>query len=181
MTKIIAYDLGTGGIKASLYDENGVSLATSFIQYNTFFPRDRWHEQRPMDWWNGVCKSTKILMEKSNTDAKEITALALSGHSLVAVPINKDGELLLTQVPIWSDTRAINEADQFFSQISYEEWYLKTGNGFPRECYTVFKLMWMKKNQPEVYKRIYKVLGSKDFINYLLNFPTTIVVMNLEK
>ena len=167
MPKVIAYDLGTGGIKASLYDEKGVSLASSFIQYETYYPKDRWHEQRPMDWWNGVCKSTQILLEKSNTSAEEITSLALSGHSLVAVPISKDGELLLSQVPIWSDTRAINEADQFFSRISYDDWYLKTGNGFPRECYTVFKLMWMKKNMPEVYKRTYKILGSKDFINYL--------------
>ena len=37
--KLIAYDLGTGGIKSSLFDENGHSLAESFIQYETYFPQ----------------------------------------------------------------------------------------------------------------------------------------------
>jgi xylulokinase len=61
MRNLIAYDLGTGGIKASLFNGKGDSLSDVFIQYETFFPADKFFEQRPMDWWNGVCEATKLL------------------------------------------------------------------------------------------------------------------------
>ena len=70
-----------------------------------------------MDWWNGVCKSTSLLLEKTGVNPADIAALALSGHSLVAAPIDKNGNLLLDQGPIWSDTRAENSLDGFFRQI----------------------------------------------------------------
>ena len=92
--KLIAYDLGTGGIKSSLFDENGHSLAESFIQYETYFPQKGWHEQAPMDWWRGVCASTKRLLEISGCDSKDIVAAALSGHNYVTVPMSRSGELL---------------------------------------------------------------------------------------
>ncbi len=168
MEKIIAYDLGTGGIKASLFDENGRSLSESFIAYPTYYPNDRWCEQRPMDWWKGVVDSTKALLQKSGTAPNEITCAALSGHSLVTAPMSKDGELLLDQVPIWCDMRPADMTEDFFRNVPYADWYLTTGNGDPPECYSILKMMWMKKYQPEIYGKTDVVLGSKDFINYML-------------
>ncbi|GHT84926.1 pentose kinase [Bacteroidia bacterium] len=166
--KIIAFDLGTGGIKASIFDENGNSQAESFISYPTFYPHNQWHEQRPLDWWKGVCQSTSILLGKSGISPAEIACVSLSGHSLVAAPLNKKGELLTEFVPIWSDTRAGDCTADFFSELDYEDWYKITGNGDPAECYSILKLMWMKKHQPEVFKEVDKIVGSKDYINYKL-------------
>lgn len=165
---IIAYDLGTGGVKASLYDEGLQTIAKSFIEYPTYYPGPGRHEQRPEDWWNGVVQSTKNLLSQSGVEASSIQCLALSGHSLVTVPIGSDGALLAEQVPIWSDTRADVQAKRFFETIDEEAWYNATGNGFPAACYSLFKLMWLKDNQPELYSKVDKVLGSKDYINYCL-------------
>lgn len=164
--KLIAYDLGTGGIKASLFDVDGNSLAEVFRQYETYFPENKFVEQRPLDWWDGVCAATHALLQQSGCHAEEIACTALSGHSLVAVPLDTDGNLLLDQVPIWCDMRAVDEISDFFKDLPYDDWYQTTGNGDPAECYTILKLMWMKKNQPEIWKNIDKILGSKDFINY---------------
>lgn len=166
--KFIAYDLGTGGVKASLYDQHLTPLAKSFIEYDTYYSNTYMHEQKPSDWWNGVVKSTKLLLSRSGTAANEITAVSLSGHSCVAVPIDKKNNLLLEKVPIWSDTRAADEAKEFFQKEDYENWYLKTGNGFPPACYVIFKLMWYQKHMPDIYKQIDVILGSKDYINFKL-------------
>lgn len=166
--KLIAYDLGTGGIKASLFDVDGNSLAEVFQQYETFFPKDKFTEQRPMDWWAGVCHATHLLLEQSGCLAEEIACAALSGHSLVAVPLDKTGKLLLEQVPIWCDMRAEDQIPEFFKDLSYEDWYTTTGNGDPEECYTILKLMWMRQHQPDIFDQTHKILGSKDFINYKL-------------
>lgn len=166
--KLIAFDLGTGGVKASLYDCHLNTLAKSFIEYGTAYPSANMHEQKPEDWWEGVLQSAGKLLSESGARPEDIGCLALSGHSLVAVPIDRQGNALLQSVPIWSDTRAENEAREFFQKTDAQDWYMTTGNGFPAPCYPIFKLMWMKKHQPEVAEKIYKVLGSKDYINYRL-------------
>jgi xylulokinase len=166
--KIIAWDLGTSGNKASLYDEDGTCITDTFISYNTSYPAHGWHEQRPDDWWNAVTESTKLLIEKSKVAKEDIYCCGISGHSLVPVLIGKDGKLLKDSVPIWSDGRAHEQAKKVFLKFDEEEWYMKTGNGFTPAFYTAFKLLWYRDNESDVFKNIAKFIGSKDYINYRL-------------
>jgi len=166
--KFIAYDLGTGGVKASLHNDDLGTLAKTFIEYKTYYSGPNMHEQRPADWWQGIIGSTAKLLAASGTSPKEVSCVSLSGHSLVTVPIDKDRNVLMEQVPIWSDTRAAEEAMEFFQKIDYTDWYMTTGNGFPAPCYSIFKLIWLKKHSPSIFYKIDKVLGSKDFINFML-------------
>ena len=166
--KIISFDLGTGGNKASLYDVEGNCLATAFVPYNTHYPQVGWHEQHPQDWWNAVVESTRKLLVSSQVDKATIAALSISGHSLGAVPMDKDGNLLRQSTPIWSDIRAQVEVREFFKKVDADTWYMTTGNGFPAACYTIFKVMWYQKNEPEMWKKVYKILGTKDYINFRL-------------
>lgn len=165
---ILAYDFGTGGIKASLYNQEGHPISTSFYAYETLYPNVGWHEQKPSDWWEAICSSTKTLLRLSGANGSEIEALAISGHSLGVVPLDSQGRLLRDSVPIWSDTRAQKQADDFFSEYPKDKWYLKTGNGFPAHLYSAFKLMWYQKNEPEMFSKVATVLGTKDYLNYLL-------------
>lgn len=167
-TRIISYDLGTGGNKASLYDLEGNCLSSVFVPYRTCYPNVGWHEQRVEDWWNAVIESTRKLLEKTGENKDNIECMAISGHSLGAVPIDKNGKLLREMTPIWSDIRAAKEVDEFFNRIDSDNWYLTTGNGFPAACYTIFKIMWYKNNESEMFNNIYKILGTKDYINFKL-------------
>lgn len=166
--RIISYDLGTGGNKASLYDLSGNCLSTAFVPYSTYYPYVGWHEQRPEDWWNAIVESTRKLLQKSGEDKENIECLAISGHSLGAVPVGKNGNLLRSSTPIWSDIRSSKEVSEFFSKTDRDYWYQTTGNGFPAACYTIFKIMWYKNNEPEIFNKTYKILGTKDYINYKL-------------
>jgi len=163
---ILAYDFGTGGTKASLYDVAGVCLASDFASYETFYPQDGWHEQRPADWWQSVVESTQKLFADCPVDKSAVKAIGISGHSLGLVPLDVDGNLLRDLVPIWSDSRPDEQVPEFFENISEEEWYLLTGNGFPPPLYTVFKIMWLRDNEPEVFSEIWKIIGTKDYINF---------------
>jgi xylulokinase len=166
--KILSFDLGTGGNKASLYDADGNCLASAFVPYTTQYPQVGWHEQRPADWWNAVVQSTRKLMNSSGINKADIIGLGISGHSLGAVPVDKDGNLLRDATPIWSDIRAQAEVEEFFSKTDPTEWYLTTGNGFPAACYTIFKVMWYRNHEPEMFGRVHKILGTKDYINFRL-------------
>jgi len=166
--KVIAWDLGTGGNKASLYDRDGNCLESAFIPYNTAYPAHGYHEQNPLDWYDAVVKSTRLLLERSKVNANDIVACGISGHSLVVAPLDKYGNLLRERVPIWSDGRAMKQAQEVFSRYDEEKWYMTTGNGFTPALYSAFKLLWHKENEPDMYKKIDKVVGTKDYINFRL-------------
>jgi len=165
---IIAYDLGTGGNKAALYDFMGNCLAENFVAYPTHYPKAGWHEQRPLDWWQAVIQSTHSLLHESGIDPGEIECLGISGHSLGVVPMDKNGTLLRDMTPIWSDSRSTFQASTFFEKVNEVEWYQVTGNGFPAALYSVFKIMWYRDNEPAMFEKISKVIGTKDYINYRL-------------
>ncbi len=167
--KILAYDLGTGGVKASVYNQKGISLSESFISYETNYPKSGYHEQNPLDWWNAVVSSTKSLIQQKPSIQKDIVCIAVSGHSLGVIPVGAVGSeynLLCNQVPIWSDSRAGAQAKKFFKNISSAEWYSTTGNGFPPPHYSIFKIMWFKKHFPDLYHKTDKFIGTKDYINF---------------
>lgn len=165
---IISFDLGTGGNKASLYSAEGQCLASAFEPYPTHYPQVGWHEQAPEDWWMAVVASTRKLLANNEVNPAEILAISISGHSLGAVPVDREGRLLRKTTPIWSDIRAQDQVKDFFSRIDPDNWYLTTGNGFPAACYTLFKVMWYRDEEAEMFARIHKILGTKDYINFRL-------------
>lgn len=165
---IAACDLGTGGAKTSLFSAEGHCVADAFTSYPTAFPQVGFHEQNPLDWWGAVVSSIKDVVARAEIDPKRIRALGMSGQSLAVVPLDAGGSLMSTSVPIWSDSRAKAEAAEFFEGVDEREWYMRTGNGFPRHLYSAFKLMWLRNREPSVFKNASVFVGSKDYVNYKL-------------
>ena len=169
MDRIIAWDLGVGGSKASLYDRDGRCLASAFVSYNTRYPNSGWHEQSPEnDWWHAVVEGTKQLLAKTEADPREIVCCGISGHSLGAVPLDREGHLLRPFTPIWSDGRAVAQTREYFKHYDEVAWYRTTGNGFSPQLYSLFKILWYRDNEPEMFSRIDKIIGTKDYINLRL-------------
>ena len=65
---VIAYDLGTGGIKTSIFGEDGISRGFSFLPYETSFPREGFREQRPETWWEAVKQTTSEVLRETGID-----------------------------------------------------------------------------------------------------------------
>lgn len=165
---MIAFDLGTGGNKAVLYDVEGNCLANCFVPYQTYYPASGWHEQNPAEWWRAVIRSTRELLSTTAVPPGEIECCGISGHSLGVVPLDREGSLLREGTPIWSDSRPTTQVVELFEKVSEEEWYYTTGNGFPPPLYSVFKIMWYRDHEPQMFDRIDRVIGTKDFVNFKL-------------
>lgn len=165
---LLAFDLGTGGCKAALVATDGTIVASAVATYPTTYPEPGHHEQRPTDWWDAVVASSRELLTQVPSAPGSIVAIGLSGQSLALVPLDAHGELLVDSVPIWSDARGADAADRTFEQIAEDEWYLRTGGGFPAGLYTAFKVGWLAAHRPEVMARTAVVVGSKDVINHRL-------------
>ncbi|MEE8593735.1 MAG: FGGY family carbohydrate kinase [Candidatus Bipolaricaulota bacterium] len=165
---VIGFDLGTSGCKAILMDADGNVLAVADASYSTYYPTPGRREQDPNAWWDAVVQCTKTLLENAGVSSSAIACCGVSGHSLGVVPVGEDGGVLLNRVPIWSDGRADAEAAAFFERVDECQWYAETGNGFPRQLYAVFKMMWYLKRMPDLFRRTAHFLGTKDYINLRL-------------
>lgn len=166
MNGLLAFDLGTSGVKCVLFDEKGNALGTRYGEYETYYPAPDCREQCPAHWIDRIADATVALREEYPD--VNIRGVGVSGHSLGALPIDCDGNLLAQRIPIWSDARASSQAERFFRQVDYRQWYETTGNGFPRELYSLFKIMWYQEHKPELYRKTDKFIGSKDYVNLFL-------------
>lgn len=156
---ILAHDLGTSADKAVLFSlEDGI-LASEIEEYPLYTTGGGEAEQDADDWWRAVCETTKRITEQYDPSA--IAAVTFSAQMQGCLCIDRDFRPL-RRAMIWADMRAAKEELELAEQISREEYYHITGHRM--SCtYGAFKLMWLKKREPEVYRKTWKVLCAKDY------------------
>lgn len=159
---LLAHDLGTTGNKATLYAADGTLVSSDFYGYQTFYPRHNWAEQNPNDWWQAVCVSTQRLLQKSHVAPEQIAVVSFSGQMMGAVMVDRNGTPLRDCI-IWADMRSDKQAADIARQLSNEEVYHISGNPIS-PSYTIEKVMWIRDNQPEIFRQTYKFLHAKDYI-----------------
>lgn len=161
---LLAHDLGTSGNKATLYDTDGNLVKSIVYSYDTNYFNSNWAEQDSDDWWKAVCATTRNILE--GVDKAKVAAVSFSGQMMGCLCVGKDGRPLRKSI-IWADLRSVKEMNDIKYRIGDERFYKITGHRIS-PSYTLQKLLWIKNNEPEIYKETYKVLNSKDYILYKL-------------
>lgn len=161
---LIAHDLGTSGNKATLFTTEGELVKSITYSYNTKFYNGNWAEQNPEDWWRAVCTTNHQLLDK--IDKKQVKGLSFSGQMMGCVVVNQNGDLLRDAI-IWADQRSVEEENEIRSKMDEKEFYHITGHKISAS-YSIEKLMWIRKHQPEIFSQVYKMLLPKDYIIYRL-------------
>lgn len=161
---ILAYDIGTSGVKASLFSETGKLIAVNTQNYPIDFTNDTWAEQNPDAWWRAVINASQGVVR--HVQPGDIACLCFSGQMSGSVFIDKAGEVLCPAM-IWADRRAAEQAHSLSARIaSWEERYYHLTMRAPTEIRPMEKIMWVKENLPAVYERSAKILCCKDYIAF---------------
>jgi xylulokinase len=159
---ILAHDLGTTGNKATLFSLEGKLGASVLYEYPVSYPNPGWVEQKPSDFWQAVCTSTKQLLEKAGVSGKDVAAVCFSGQMMGCLLVDKEAEPL-RPIIIWADTRAGKQAEKMEAKLGMDYVYQKTGHRISAS-YSAAKLLWVKDNEGDVYRRTYKMIHAKDYI-----------------
>ena len=169
---IVAHDLGTSGNKATLYDLNGNLCASNVYEYPTYYPFHNGVEQNADDWWKAVCATTKKLLEISGVTKSEIACVSFSAQMMGCLAVDANGTPLRNMI-IWADQRAVKQAEMLEEAVGMESVYKITGHRIS-PAYSAAKILWIKDNEPEIYKKTYKFLHAKDYIIHKMtgNFVT---------
>ena len=165
MKYLIGCDFGGGASKATLLREDGCVIAEASSEYETTYPHPGWAEQDPDDSLKAFLANIRSLLEQTGIDASEVAALALDGATHTAVLLDENDEIIRPAI-YWTDQRAVEEAREL-KETRGEEIEKIAGNT-PGALWTLPQLMWLRKNEPEHFRRIRKVLSMKDYVRYRL-------------
>lgn len=167
MEYLLGIDVGTSGTKCALFTIDGTVAASATFEYPMLQPRNGWAEQDPAQWWDAVVKGVRHLLSESKAAPDSIRGIGLSGQMHGLVLLDKDGELLDNAI-IWCDQRTGQECDDMTRDLGVEKIIAITANP-PMTGFTAAKLLWIKKNKPEIFKKTAHILLPKDYIRYKLS------------
>ena len=164
MEVFLGIDLGTSCVKAALIDRNGniTGLGSADISLDLPFPG--YAEQNPAEWWEA--SKAAIGSAKQQCPEAEIKGIGISGQMCGSVLLDKDGNLL-DQCIIWLDQRAERENEEV-KEILRMDAILDVTANFPLVSLWTPKLLWLRRNKPEIYNRTAHVLFPKDYLKWKL-------------
>ncbi|MEO6804883.1 MAG: xylulokinase [Edaphobacter sp.] len=164
---LLGIDVGTGGTRAVLIDNTGTVVASFACEHAPIrSEHSGWAEQEPEDWWRAAREAIAGVMAASELTGAEIEAVGLTGQMHGCVMLDADGRVLRPAL-IWCDQRTQPECDWLTEKIGFERLIELTCNpALPN--FTLTKLLWVKKHQPEIFAKIAHVLCPKDYVRYRL-------------
>lgn len=161
----IGIDLGTSAVKMLLMDEKGNIKNIISREYPLNFPRPGWSEQAPQDWYAQTIEGIRELTQ--DCDKSQVAGISFGGQMHGLVILDEKDEVIRPAI-LWNDGRTFEECDYLNDVIGKDKLSEYTAN-IAFAGFTAPKLLWVKKNEPENFNRICKIMLPKDYIAYMLS------------
>ncbi len=160
----LGFDVGSSSLKATLLDvETGTVIASALspeTELEIIAKKPGWAEQYPEVWWEHAKRATAKILS-GGIPAADIGAIGISYQMHGLVIVDRDHKVLRPSI-IWCDSRAVEIGEEAFRELG-EENCLKQFLNSPGN-FTASKLKWVKDNEPEIYRKIYRVMLPGDYI-----------------
>ncbi len=167
MNYTIGIDIGTTSTKTILINENGDVAASSTKDYPLEVPRAGWAQQKPGDWYGAAVDTIKEVIKKSNIDPKGIKAVGLSGQMHGSVFLDGDGEVIRPAI-LWCDQRTEEQCKKIYDIFGYKN-FIRLSFNKALPGFTAPKILWLRDNEFQNYKKIAHILLPKDYVRYKLS------------
>jgi xylulokinase len=160
----LGIDIGTSAVKALIADDREVTVAESEVPLTLQRPQPGWAEQDPDAWWLAVQQAMAALRTQIGSRMADVAAIGLSGQMHGAVLIDAHDRPLRPAI-LWNDGRSIEECRILNETVLN----LAATLGVPAmPGFTLPKLLWIARHQPELHRQIARVLLPKDYIRLKL-------------
>lgn len=165
MGYIAGIDLGTSSVKVLIMKETGKVLGMGHVGYEVVTPKMSYAEQNPQVWWKSVKQAAQEAIANAGIHSEEISCIGLTGQMHGVVALDKENEPVAPAI-IWMDQRSAEEAKEIktlAAELLDTELLNQPGAGM-----MICSLLWLKRNRPQMYDKIQKVMLPKDYIRYRL-------------
>ncbi|MDB4891271.1 MAG: xylulokinase [Gemmatimonadetes bacterium] len=161
----LGLDVGTSGVKAILVSSSGDVQASATSPLTMQTPHAGWAEQHPHAWWDATLVSIKAV-KRARPDAI-IAGVGISGQMHSSVFLDRAGEVIRPAL-LWCDGRTTAECAEITQRVGGEERLRELACNPALEGFTLPKVLWLRKHEPEAYARLATVMLPKDYIRYRL-------------
>jgi xylulokinase len=160
----LGIDTGTFESKGVLTDEKFNIVAVHSEQHGMENPKPNYFEHdADKVWWHDFCKISNALIQKSGINPGDIMSVGISALGADCVPVDEECRPLSKAILYGIDARAVKEIEwltEYYGEEQIKVWY-----GRPLCSSDVMpKILWIKNNEPEIYKKTYKFLTGSSFI-----------------
>ena len=164
MNLYIGIDLGTSAAKLLLMDEGGNVKNVVTKEYPLEFPQPGWSQQNPEDWRKAVLEGIPELLQ--GFEASDVAGIGCGGQMHGLVILDEDDQVIRPAI-LWNDGRTAKQVEYLNDTIGKEKVSSLTAN-IAFAGFTAPKLLWIKENEPENFRKIAKIMLPKDYVNYIL-------------
>jgi len=165
----LGLDIGTGGCKAVVFDSEGKELASSFREYPVLHPHPDWAELNPDEV---IDKCFEVIKAVNAAITDPVVALSISSQGEAFTPVGRDGRALGNAM-VSSDARARDIAVDWSKSFGTGKIYNITGHT-PHPLFTLYKILWVKENQPDVWNDTRYFLCFEDLLHFRLGLEPKI-------
>ena len=162
----MSVDLGTSSVRAFIADLPGRRYYVEGETYEVIIPRPGYAEQDPKLWYEKAAECIRRVLRRSGVDPADIGGVSFSGQMHGAVTLDEAGEPVHNAI-IWMDQRSGEVLDDIYAILGERAVVEYTQNRIAAG-YMVGTLYWLKRNRPELYRRIHRAVLPKDYIKYRL-------------
>lgn len=166
MRLFLGVDLGTSSLKIILGNEEGKILGSASRPFSISSPQADYSEENPEEWLNAFNGALKELIHRFPEIKKAHLTLGFSGQMHTLVLIDQNGKVLRPAI-LWNDGRTSIEVKEL--QASVGAHLLEVEKNIPLEGFTLPKILWVQKHQPELWEKTWKFLLPKDYLIYCLS------------
>jgi len=163
----LTFDVGTTSVKTVLYDSKGELIYKVIKDYQLHSPQIDWYEVNPEVYWHTVINGFKEILDKSGVLPDCIKAISGCSQGETIILLDETDTPVRPAI-VWIDNRARDEIIEIKKFIDEEEFYRVTGLLKMEPTWSVFKILWIKNNEEETFKKIKKVFLVEDYIVYKL-------------
>jgi xylulokinase len=166
----IGIDVGTSSVKVLRTNEAGTVVATASRSYPLEQPCVGWTQQHPADWWRATVEAIRAV-----SGTEPIGGIGLSGqmHGLVLIDeiaLKSDGssDEVIRPAILWNDQRTADECAEIESALGGREACVNLTGNAALAGFTLPKLLWVRKHEPELFSRAVTFMMPKDYIRWRL-------------
>ncbi len=150
-----------------MLDESGRILASASEEHVAFAsPQPGWAEQDPQDWWRATKIAVRKALQSGNLSGASISCVGFSGQMHGAVLLDQFGEVVRPAL-IWCDQRTEPQCEELREIFGLSRLIELTCNP-PLTNFTLTKILWVRRNEPENWSRVRKVMLPKDYVRFRL-------------
>jgi len=162
---VLGIDMGTGGARVGIFDLKGNPIVFCGENYPLYTPASGRAEQNVDEWWDAICKASRKAIETSGINPENICGMSVD-TTCCTVLISEDDMIPLRPAILWMDVRASQQAKRIFDSghgaLKYNGYGMVSAECLPA------KALWLKENEPELWKKSTRLYECTDWLIYKL-------------